>query len=498
MSKSIVRFILPLLLLAGFCQAEVRQPAVAGAFYPADPGELQAMVNEDLAQVENLPTIDGRIIAIIVPHAGLVYSGQIAAYCYKLLEGSGFDKVVLCGPSHRYGFDGVSVYGPRVEWLTPLGKVKCDDDLCQRLVNFDRGIGVIPAAHAQEHCLEVQLPYLQTVLGDFTIAPVIMGYPRTTTIDLLARALESLPADDNTLLVASSDWQHYKPASEGWKFDSLGIECIRDLNPDRLEKYLADDKTEACGGGSVVAVMKAAIARGANRVKILKHGDSGDVTGDKSSVVGYLAAVLYEANDEGARPEGDKMKKEPARTDQPSKFELGDSDRTELLRIARESIREYLQSGKMPEFEVAENLQQLGAGFVTLEKHEQLRGCIGYTEAFMPLYQAISDCAVQAAVADRRFSPVTLPELDSLHIEISVLTPLQRVSSLDEIQVGRDGLMISRGGYRGLLLPQVATHYGWDRDQFLMQTCHKAGLPADAYKSPDAVIYKFQAVIFGE
>jgi AmmeMemoRadiSam system protein B/AmmeMemoRadiSam system protein A len=496
------RFTIPLLavlaLLTATSFAVTRPPAVAGGFYPADPGELRGMIEKELNQVTGIPKIDGQIVALIVPHAGLIYSGPVAAYSYKLLDGSGIDKVILCGPSHRYGFRGVSVYGPGVEWQTPLGVVDCNDKLCQKLIDYDPSIDVIPAAQGQEHSLEVQLPFLQTVLSNFTLVPAEMGYQSPTTIKILGKALSSLPFDKKTVLIASSDWQHYKTALEGWQFDSLGIECVKSLDPDRLEKYLSSDKTEACGGGPIVSVMRAAIAHGANRVKILKHGDSGDVTGDKSSVVGYLAAVLYKSDDESSDPPGGQETKASAPEQLPEKFQLTGANKRELLYIARESIKEYLKSGKAPKFDVSSDLEKPGAGFVTLEKAHNLRGCIGYTEAIMPLYQTISDCAIKAALQDYRFPPVKAPELDSLHIEISVLTPLQKVNSLDEIEVGRDGLMISKGRNRGLLLPQVATEYGWNRDEFLMQTCRKAGLPVDAYKSHDAAIYKFQAVIFGE
>ncbi len=475
-----------------------RPPAVAGGFYPADAGELRALINKQLAEVSGLPEIDGQIIALIVPHAGFIYSGPVAAYSYKLLEGSGIDKVILCGPSHRSGFQGVSVYGPGVKWQTPLGVVNCNDKLCQRLIDYDPSISVIPEAQSQEHSLEVQLPFLQTVLGNFTLVPAEMGYQSPETIEMFGKALASLPFDKKTVMIASSDWQHYKSALAGWQFDSLGIECVKSLDPDRLEKYLQSDKTEACGGGPIVSVMRAAIAHGANRVAILKHGDSGDITGDKSSVVGYLAAVLYEADSKSSDPPESKEMKSSTEENLPDKYQLSDADKSELLHIARESIAEYLNSGKTPKFDVSPGLQKPGAGFVTLEKAHNLRGCIGYTEAIMPLYQTISDCAVKAAVQDYRFPPVKAPELDSLHIEISVLTPLQKVNSLDDIEVGRDGLMISMGRNRGLLLPQVATEYGWNREEFLRQTCRKAGLPVDAYKSPDAVIYKFQALIFGE
>ena len=447
------------------------------------------MVHKHLAEAGPVEKIDGELIALIVPHAGLVYSGPIAAYGYKLLERAQPNTVVLCGPSHRYPFRGISVYGPGLEWQTPLGTVRCNEQVCQQLMGYDRRIGAIAAAHQQEHCLEVQLPYLQTVLTDFTIVPMLMGQPDRETVALLGDALKSLEPDGQTVMIAASDWQHYRSAREGWTLDSAGIECVKALDPDRLESQLNAHRTEACGGGSVVAVMRAAVARGANRVKILKYGNSGDLTGDKSSVVGYLAAAIYK---ESPAP--------PAESKAADKNDMYPTaaDRSSLLKIARQSIDAHLSGKSMPRFDVSDTLKSYGAAFVTLTKSGQLRGCIGYTEAFKPLWQCVSECAVSAAVNDPRFPPVQVSELDGLHIEISVLTPLQRVSSLDEIKVGRDGLMISLGNRRGLLLPQVATDYGWTRDEFLQHTCQKAGLHLDAYHSPDAVIQKFQAVVFGE
>jgi AmmeMemoRadiSam system protein A len=267
------------------------------------------------------------------------------------------------------------------------------------------------------------------------------------------------------------------------------LECIKNLDADRLENYLRQDKVKAFGGAPAVSVIKAAVARGADKVKILKYGDSGDVSGDKSSVVSYIAAVLYKSTSEADK----KVEKSL-----PNKMTLTDSDKAKLLEIARKTLETYLQTGETPTFEVSDNLKEMGAAFVTLNKHGKLRGCIGQTIATQPLNETISYCAIQAAVSDHRFPRVTLGELQDIHIEISVLTPLQKVSSFDEIEVGRDGLMIVKGRYRGLLLPQVATDYGWDRTEFLKNTCRKAGLFPDAYKSDDAEIFKFQAIIFEE
>ncbi|PKK82623.1 MAG: hypothetical protein CVT49_12800 [candidate division Zixibacteria bacterium HGW-Zixibacteria-1] len=496
MHKTLIFSVL-LVILCGLSvsgqQAPRRLPAVADMFYPADAAKLHQMVDQHLASVGAQSEIDGKLIALVVPHAGLIYSGQIAAYAYKLLENSGVNKVILCGPSHKYGFDGISVYAPGGSWSMPFGDVRINREMASKLISFSDKINFIPEAQDREHCLEVQLPYLQTVMSDFTMVPIIMGNQSKENIKLLADALKSLEFDSQTVIISSTDWQHYKPASIGKKFDSTGLVCFENLDPVRLEMALADGSVEMCGGGPAVAVMKAAIAKGANKAKILKYGDSGDISGDKSSVVGYAAIALYKSNDNGSKLLGKDKKKEL-----PSTLELTDEDRQILLQIARKTLENYLSGGSTPEFELTDNLKKFGAAFVTLEKDGRLRGCIGHTTAVEPLYKTVSDCAIQAAVADPRFPSVDRAELDKLHIEISVLSPMQKIESLEDIVVGRDGLMIFKGQSRGLLLPQVATDYGWDRTTFLEQTCQKAGLPTDAYKSPDATIFRFQANVFGE
>ena len=494
-----------LILGAVFCRVStlgaIREPAVAGQFYPADPIELKKTVTADLAAVKNLQRIDGEIIALIVPHAGLIYSGRIAAYGYKLLENSNINKVILCGGSHYYRFSGLSVFGPGIQWKNPLGTVICDDALGNYFLGCDKSFGLIPEAQVREHSLEVQLPYLQAVLNDFKIVPIIMGDPTPSTIDLLAGALSSAPIPSGTIMIASTDWQHYRPASAGGKMDSVGMECLENFNIEGLQKNLIEGKTEMCGEGAVLAVMKAAKARGANRVKILKYGDSGDLNGDKSKVVGYVAAALYKSN-EPSEKEKPIQKEKSATTssdaDLAKRYDLNEQNKRILLEIARESIKNYLTEKPMPEIDIPEALTEFGAAFVTLNENGRLRGCIGHTTAVDTLYKTVSSCAVQAAVQDPRFPPVTVDEIDKLKIEISVLTPMKKIESLNEIKVGRDGLMIFKGSRRGLLLPQVAVEYGWNATQFLEQTCLKAGLGINDYKSPETIIYRFQAVIFGE
>ncbi|MCP4706907.1 MAG: AmmeMemoRadiSam system protein B [candidate division Zixibacteria bacterium] len=478
-----------------------REPAVAGAFYPADSVELANLVKGHLDNIENPTKIDGQLLALIVPHAGLIYSGQVATYGYKLLENSGIDKVILCGPSHRYNFSGLSVYGPFIDWKTPLGSIKCNNSICDKLISFDKDIEVVRQAHQQEHSLEVQLPYLQTVLGNFELIPISMGEQDKSTNHLLSKALEIIDTEKNTIMIASSDWQHFRSASEGWKLDSLGLACIENMEIDKLELLLESRQVEMCGGGPAIGVIRAAISKGANKVKLLKYGDSGDITGDKSNVVGYAAIAIYKSEDKLIKTE--KIKKTKSKVKQatkelPKQFKLTQPEKEELLQIARKSIEDYLVDSYSIDFDVSDNLKKFGAAFVTLEKDGQLRGCIGNTSAVEELYKTVSSCAVKAAMFDPRFPPLEPAEINQIHIEISVMSPMQLVDSFDEIVIGRDGLMIFKGKNRGLLLPQVATDYGWNRTEFLEQICRKAGLYKNAYLDDDAVIYKFQAVIFGE
>ncbi|MBN2483662.1 MAG: AmmeMemoRadiSam system protein A [Candidatus Omnitrophica bacterium] len=222
-------------------------------------------------------------------------------------------------------------------------------------------------------------------------------------------------------------------------------------------------------------------------VNILKYANSGDTAGDKTKVVGYMSAVAFK--------EENANKKETL-MDHPT---LTDSDKKVLLHIARLTLENYLRDQPVPEFEQGSPiLYEKRGAFVTLKEHGQLRGCIGRIVADTPLYKVISDFAINAAVHDMRFKPVEYKELKDIEIEISVLTPFERVQSLDEIEVGTHGLMIQKGPYSGLLLPQVPLEYHWDRDTFLEHLCYKAGLPSGAYKDKDAVIYRFSASVFSE
>lgn len=269
----------------------IRASILQGAWYPADPATLKHLIQRHLSEAEP-PVGEGRVQALVVPHAGYRYSGPVAAHAYRGLRGQSVERVVLIGPSHRWGFDGVSV-SDHAAYETPLGRVPVDREAARRLREHHASIGFVPRAHAREHSLEIQLPFLQCVLEAFTIVPVIMGRQDPRTCSLLASALEQVLADGvSTLLVASTDLSHYHGDSEARHLDETFIGFVRDQDPDGLLQALSAGRCEACGGGPTAAVMQAVGARGEGEWRILRYGTSGDVTGERDRVVGYLAAAF--------------------------------------------------------------------------------------------------------------------------------------------------------------------------------------------------------------
>jgi len=462
----------------GFCEEVplIKKPNVAGSFYPASAKKLAVMVDNFIVRAEVKP-IEGDIVAIIAPHAGYQFSGSLAGYSFKSIKNRGYETVIVIGPSHYLSFDGISVYNKGF-FETPLGKIKVDSLLAERLINEHKKIRFYPQAFVREHSIEVELPFLQRSLKNFNLVPVVMGNFSRGNCKILGNALAKLIKDKNVLLVVSTDMSHFYPDNLAGKIDRGTIAELKKFNPESLFNKISRGECKLCGAAPVVAGMIAAQILGANRIKVLKYANSGDVTGDKSRVVGYIAAVIY------------KERKE--------KMELDEKQKERLLKIARSSIESYLKNGRILKFEENDPLliKKQGA-FVTLTKKDKLRGCIGSMVGVMPLHETIAKMAVEAAFKDPRFPPLQRDELSKIHIEISVLSELKLIDDVDEIKVGRDGILIRKGFSSGVLLPQVATQYGWDRTTFLEQTSRKAGLPPHAYKE-GAQIYIFTAQIFGE
>ena len=490
---------------------ETRRPVVAGAFYPGDPVILARDVDGYLKGVRAEP-VGGEIVGIVSPHAGYMYSGAVAAHAYATLEGLLYDTVIVVAPSHRHGFSGSSIYGGD-GYETPLGVVAIDRELSDAIVESSDAFRYVSEAHASEHSLEVQVPFLQRTLTGFKMVAIIMGDQRETSVRELAssivKAVSAFP-EKRVLLVASTDLSHYHGQSEALELDRNVIERIEAFDPDGLLSDLARGRSEACGGGPTAVVMMAARELGADDAKVLKYATSGDVSGDMSQVVGYLSAVLVKGGVEESKiasEESDAVAGEPGSeaggpaADEPERpYEgLTREERIALLELARGTIVAALSGAPPPVASIdTDALKVHCGGFVTLDKNGRLRGCIGYVQAVKPLVETVSEMAVQAALHDPRFAPVTANEVQDLEIEISVLSPLVPVADIAEIVVGRDGLVIRSGRASGLLLPQVASERNWDRETFLDQTCVKAGLPAGSWRAEGVTILRFTAEVFSE
>jgi AmmeMemoRadiSam system protein B/AmmeMemoRadiSam system protein A len=470
---------------------KIRYAGVAGSFYPGDSTTLSQTVEKLLAEAKS-PTIEGILVGLISPHAGYVYSGHVAASGYDLLKNKSIERVVVISPSHVVAFDGVAVYNG-TGYQTPLGTIPVDQDFCKKLASQHPSIALSDEGHEtkrqgrMEHALEVQLPFLQNVLEDFSLVPIIMGDQEYETCRALGSALADIIVNDKTIIVASSDLSHFHPYNEAVKLDQKVVTAVREWDHINLSRNLNRRVWEACGGGPIVTTMIASERLGANQAEILKYANSGDVPiGEKGSVVGYMSAVFYKTT--ASSDQGD------------FEFKLTKMEQDHLMDIAKNSVRSAVETGQVYECSSGgyASLEKDRGAFVTLNERGQLRGCIGYVSAVQPLYETIRGAAISAALKDPRFPPVNKEELEKIKFEISVLSPFHRVYETDRITVGKHGLMIRKGKYEGLLLPQVASDNNWDRLTFLQQTCRKAGLPPDAWKDEDTDIFAFSAFVFGE
>jgi hypothetical protein len=276
---------------------DVRRAAVAGTWYPGSRGALEREVDAHLDAATRVSRDMACPVALIAPHAGLMYSGPVAAYAYQLVRGCAYDAVILVGPSHFVGFDGVSIW-PRGAWDTPFGPVTVAEDLAATIAAASPLIQDRPAAHGREHSLEMQMPFVARLMPGVPIVPMVMGHQTRATSEALGDALASTLAgrDDErpprVLLVASSDLSHFNDAPTAATLDGVVTRCVEALDPEALMEALEREPAHACGGGPMVAVLRAARALGATRARVLRYADSGDVSGDKASVVGYMAAAI--------------------------------------------------------------------------------------------------------------------------------------------------------------------------------------------------------------
>ena len=471
-------------------RSEVRSPAVAGSFYPAEPAQLAKTVDALLSRSPARINAES-IVAIIAPHAGYEFSGGVAARSYAALRGARVRRVVVIAPSHQESFGFASVYDGEA-YATPLGAIPVDRAFARRLAAHHSLIKLAANGHRSsgsrgEHALEVQLPFLQRALGNFQLVPVVMGaqdYPASRALGI---ALAALIRGSDTLIVASSDLSHFHPYNRAVELDRAVLATIEQGDYLTLSHNFESRTWEACGGGPMVAAMIAAERMGANQAKILQYANSGDITGDRGRVVGYGAVALLRSP-------------QPAGKVAAQKLILSGQERQQLLSLAKKSVETAVREGKLFDPPPAGSPSLAGArgAFVTLTKKSQLRGCIGYTVPVKPLYLTVRDVAAFAALRDSRFAPVSKAELGDLEYEVSVLTPFRRMRDISELHVGEHGLLVRRGDEIGVLLPQVATEQHWDKRTFLQQASLKAGLDQNAWRDPETDVFLFSAAVFND
>lgn len=428
----------------------IRPAAVAGMFYPGEPAELRHTVTALLSGAKRGEPLRA-IKALIVPHAGYVYSGPVAASAYAQLADrrDSIRRVVLLGPTHRVWVRGLALPGAE-RFATPLGEVELDRAGMDLLKGLPQVVERA-AAHQMEHSLEVQLPFLQQALGDFKLLPLAVG---EATAAEVAEVLEAVWGGDETLIVVSSDLSHFLPDAVAREVDGGTVDAIL-----ALDSHLNHE--QACGATPINGLLLAARKHGLRPV-LLDVCNSSDTAGEPDRVVGY-AAFAFDAEEDADRPDAEKG--------------------ATLLELARSEIASKLWEGAAKSFSAAW-LQEPGASFVTLTRHGELRGCIGSLEAHRPLELDVRENAVAAAFRDPRFNPLARGEFDDIRVEVSLLSPSEPLEAADEaaavaaLRPHVDGVVFEYGHHRSTFLPQVWEQLP-DPDTFLAYLKRKAGLPMD-------------------
>lgn len=485
----------------------IRPAAVAGKFYEGDRDALNRSVArcfDEAAAIAPLTKVEHdsteTVQAVIVPHAGYVFSGGVAASAFMRIDsGAHYRRVFLIGPSHHVAFDGASVAGVFSAYRTPLGDVAVDSAVCDSLIKHGDGVfSYRRGAHDREHCLEVELPFLQYHLKEVPpIVPIIVGTQNIGTLKRIADRLQPYFTADN-LFVISSDFSHYPSYDDAETVDGNTGRAVETGRLDDFVKALAHNDslhirnlyTSACGQSAiaVLLVMMSADSRSGSaqgpalQMRHIAYLNSGDSPyGGKDEVVGYHSFVL-------SRP----LTGEDTTSIRSQDFILTEDDKQQLKNVAWNAISPERMHKKVSPTKVFET--KVGV-FVTLTEKGRLRGCIGHFGEDVPLGELTKRMARAAAFEDPRFSPVRERELGDIDIEISVLTPLKRIHDISEFDYGRQGIYIKKGFHSGTFLPQVADEVDWTKEEFLGHCSRdKAGLGWDGWRS--AELYTYEAIIF--
>lgn len=484
----------------------IRRSALAGSWYLKDPDELKLRLNLYLDRVGE-PTLKEKPVALISPHAGYRYSGQAAAYGYKALKGQGIKRVILMGLSHQHPFQGASI--PDVtHYETPLGKVPLDLKAKEKLLAQPL-FQSLSQVHKSEHSVEIQIPFLQMVLEEnWFLVPIVFGHLEDADFAKAADAIRPF-IDENTIVIASSDFVHYGNRFQYTPFidnipinikktDGIAIEYIIQKDFHGYRSYLKKSRATICGRTPISVLLK--LLPDAARGSMLRYYRSGDITGDWNNSVSY-ASILFTSGNTG-RLSGPVITFKGSERNRRKEEILNNEEQQELLILARKTVESYVRDKKPPNLkkDLPDHLEGLNKSlgvFVTLKKHGQLRGCIGDIMGTRPLNQGTVFNAIQSCSRDPRFNPVAPEELKDIHIEISVLSKPQLIDSVDEILPGWHGVIFQKGDYQSVYLPQVALETGWERDEMLNHLSAKAGLSPTAWKH-GARFFIFEAQIFSE
>lgn len=479
---------------------KVRPMAVADHFYPSDKTTLSNWFSKwktEYSKGNGNKRVEAMspsnvLQAIIVPHAGYVFSGPTAMAAFSCIDTTRkYDHIFLLGPSHHVWLNGASVNNAFDAYQTPFGPVPVDRSLGDTLIAKSKYFSYRTDAHSSEHCLEVQLPMLKWLYKDNMppIVPIIISSDSLNILHSIAQTLQPW-FNERNLFIISSDFSHYPSYKDANMVDSLTAKAIMTGSVEKFidqlqanaDKNIHNLSTSACGEMSIVVLLSMMEAATGNTFDIehLQYCNSGDSQyGDYDQVVGYNALAVTINND---------MKN--------MSFTLTEDNKKTLLKLARATISNAL--GIKTDIPKMESWATVRCGaFVTLTIDDNLRGCIGHFGEDTKLWDAVKEMALSAAFNDPRFYPLSKDELSSVNIEISVLTPLKRIKSIDEFQLHRDGIFIKKDGYSGTYLPQVADEVPWSKEEFISHCAHdKAGIGWDGWK--DAELYTYQAIIFHE
>ena len=457
-----------------------RDPAVAGSFYSNDKKELSLELKSLLT---NAPIVKQKDVkALIVPHAGYIFSAKTAATAYSTLQKE-YKNIFIIGSSHHYSFDSASIY--RGNYKTPLGEIKMSNSAISQLMKNPSFIHH-KDAHTKEHTLEVQLPFLQTIYGKkLSIVPIIMGTQKLDTIIEISKILKPFFEDKENLFIISTDLSHYPSYEDANRVDMKTLNALTKNSSQEFintivkneESHIEALNTSACGWSSLLLLLN--MTQNENyQYEILDYKNSGDTKyGDKKRVVGYGALRVSKKSEE---------------------FFLTAKEKNELLELAKLSLYEATINKKkitIDEKNISPKLKQNIGAFVTLYTGDKLRGCIGRFEPNQALYSVIIDMTIAAGFQDHRFKEVNQEELENIDIEISVLTPRKKINSLNEIEIGKHGIYLQNGNKTGTYLPHVAPQMNWNVEKFVSYCAEeKAGISKDEMN--DTQIYTYEAIVF--